>query len=89
MLLEFEPEIIFISSGVDCMEGDPVGGLNVTSFSLQIILKRLMLFVQRKIVLVMEGGYSVSNVIDSSESFVHMLTEHIEHIYKTPLEVDD
>ena len=42
VLYEWEPELIIISSGFDCMRNDPLGGNFVSILSLGHILMRLL-----------------------------------------------
>ncbi|XP_026384109.1 histone deacetylase 18-like [Papaver somniferum] len=55
----FNPDLIFISGGFDAAEGDPLGDCTVTPDGFSMMLKKLMAFAGGKIVVTLEGGYSL------------------------------
>lgn len=57
-LKEIKPDIILVSSGFDAAQNDPLGGYNVTPKGFRKMVE-LMLTVQPKLALVLEGGYNL------------------------------
>lgn len=70
ILKDWNPEIIIISSGFDCMKNDPLGGQDVTKGSLGHILSRMKERIQSKIVIALEGGYNLDNIAETSEHLI-------------------
>ena len=56
----FDPDYIVVSLGVDTFEGDPVGGMKVSTAGFRRIGKCLN--IGRKTLFVMEGGYAVDDL---------------------------
>jgi len=55
---EFNPELVFISSGFDSAINDPLGGLGVEIFGYEYMTRRLKELANGKVIIVLEGGYS-------------------------------
>lgn len=54
------PDIIIVSCGFDAAKGDPLGGFRVTPSGYANMTRQLMNF-SKKVALVLEGGYNISN----------------------------
>jgi len=67
--LEFEPEIILVSTGIDIYMDDPLGGMNVTPEGFAGLTRSIMEIAQAccggKVVITLEGGYSLEGLRDS------------------------
>jgi acetoin utilization deacetylase AcuC-like enzyme len=65
-LASFEPELVVASVGLDCLEGDPEGGLGLAPEDLHRLttdlLDRLPASAGRRFVGVLEGGYAVDRI---------------------------
>ena len=55
------PDIIFVSSGFDAAEGDPLGGYNVTPQYYGTIIKELKKICP-KVICALEGGYNLDTI---------------------------
>jgi histone deacetylase 11 len=68
---KFKPELIVYNAGTDCMQGDPLGQLNISP---QGVIERdeivFQMAFERKIpiVMVLSGGYQKSNAPNIAES---------------------
>ncbi|CAI2367172.1 unnamed protein product [Moneuplotes crassus] len=74
---KFEPELIFISAGFDSAEGDPLGGFSLTPAGYAYMCQRIMNLCQEtskpKMIAVLEGGYNLESISNSSEAVVRVL----------------
>ena len=57
---EFEPDIILVAAGFDAAEGDPLGGCYVTPEGYASMTRELMRLANGRLVIALEGGYSLS-----------------------------
>lgn len=76
---EFEPELIFISSGFDSCRGDPLGGIDCTQESkIKIklaycyILEQLESYANGKIIVALEGGYNFDSISRAAEGVLRV-----------------
>ena len=65
MIAEYNPELIIISAGFDCAEGDPLGDLHVTPACFNYMVRDLMAYANGKIVIALEGGYNLTAISES------------------------
>lgn len=67
--LEFKPDMILVSTGIDIYMGDPLGGMNVTPEGFAGLTRSIMEIAQAccggKVVITLEGGYSLEGLRDS------------------------
>lgn len=74
---QFKPEFIFISAGFDAHKDDPLGSLNLTTQDFgtltDIVTELAQDFSMGRVVSVLEGGYNLKALADSS--FLHV--EHL------------
>ena len=67
--LEFNPEIILVSAGIDIHMRDPLGGMNVTSEGFAGLTRSIMDVAESccggKIIITLEGGYDLQGLRDS------------------------
>jgi len=75
IMKDFDPEFVFISSGFDCLLGDPLGALQVTQDALSYMLFKIKNFIQTKIVIALEGGYNLKQISIASECLTRVLLE--------------
>ncbi len=65
-LYEFEPELVLISAGFDCLAGDPLGGFGLEPVDLhaltRVVVERTWETAGGKVVAVLEGGYAPARV---------------------------
>jgi acetoin utilization deacetylase AcuC-like enzyme len=85
--LEFKPELVLVSAGFDTHHEDPLGGMEVTpegySRLTQILMEIADTTAQGKLVLTLEGGYSISGQRDSVKAVLRELVQ------ESPLEKRD
>ena len=58
VLQSFEPDLIIIAAGFDAADGDPLGGMMVTTRGYMHMTKRLV-GIQSRVVVALEGGYAL------------------------------
>jgi acetoin utilization deacetylase AcuC-like enzyme len=75
----FHPEFILVSAGFDIFAGDPLGGMEVTpkGFSrlAQVVMEIADATAHGRIVLTLEGGYSVAGQRDSVKAVLKELAQ--------------
>jgi acetoin utilization deacetylase AcuC-like enzyme len=75
--MEFNPQLILVSAGFDIYMGDPLGGMNVSPEGFSGLTRSLMdmadLCCGGRIVLTLEGGYSLQGLRDSTKSVLREL----------------
>jgi len=69
---EFKPELILVSAGFDCAEGDYLGGMSVTDVGFSQFTA-LLKDVCPKIVLALEGGYCLEKLASGAAACVEVL----------------
>ena len=78
-LEEFKPEFILISAGFDAHKADPLAQFNLTAKDYYTITKRLLKaskkYCNGKVVSILEGGYDLKALQDSTERHVDALIE--------------
>ena len=79
MVEEYDPELIIISAGFDCAQGDPLGGMNVTPAGFNYMTQDLMKYAKGKIVIALEGGYNLSAISQSMVACLEALLEKDPH----------
>ncbi|PKN63527.1 MAG: histone deacetylase [Deltaproteobacteria bacterium HGW-Deltaproteobacteria-15] len=84
--LEFKPELILVSAGFDIYEGDPLGGMRVTTRGFAALTRSIMEMAQGccngRVVLTLEGGYNVEGLAES----VKMVLLEMAGVSKTEIE---
>lgn len=73
VLREFNPEIVLISCGFDCLLFDPLGGFHVTQDALSYMLYSISNQVTSKVVVVLEGGYNLRQLPIASECLLRVM----------------
>ena len=78
-LKEFKPEFILISAGFDAHKDDPLAQFNLTTEDYYTITKRILetskKFCNGKVVSILEGGYDLQALQDSTKRHVDALIE--------------
>jgi acetoin utilization deacetylase AcuC-like enzyme len=78
-LKEFKPEFILISAGFDAHKDDPLAQFNLTTEDYHTITKRILetskKFCNGKVVSILEGGYDLQALQDSTKRHVDALIE--------------
>ena len=71
---EFKPQIILVSAGFDLYFGDPLGGMSVTpigvAYLTRVIKELAEKFCQGRILLTLEGGYSLQGLTDCTAAVI-------------------
>ena len=78
-LEDFKPEFILVSAGFDAHKDDPLAQLNLTAKDYYTITKRILesskKFCNGKVVSILEGGYDLKALQDSTQRHVDALIE--------------
>ncbi len=78
-LNEFKPEFIFFSAGFDAHEDDPLSNINLKSQDYFEITKRTLIasrdYCKGNIVSILEGGYNLNALAESTEEHIKALIE--------------
>jgi acetoin utilization deacetylase AcuC-like enzyme len=74
---DFAPELVIVSSGFDCMLGDPLGGLDLTESGLAELTRMVMAVSDEsaggRIVSILEGGYSLRTLAAAVATHIRTL----------------
>ncbi|CDW58774.1 Hist deacetyl domain containing protein [Trichuris trichiura] len=60
--LEFQPDLVFVSAGFDAAVGCPLGNMRVSPQAFGYFMKMLMPIAGSRLVVALEGGYSVDSL---------------------------
>jgi acetoin utilization deacetylase AcuC-like enzyme len=74
-IVEFAPDTLLVSSGLDILEGDPLGDLMLTKDTLRQIGRELALL-RLPTVIVQEGGYLMEGLGASAVAFLRGFSNH-------------
>ncbi len=78
-LKDFKPEFILISAGFDGHEADPLAQMKLKTEDFYVITKRILevskKFCEGKVVSILEGGYDLQALVDSTKRHVDALLE--------------
>ena len=78
-LKDFDPDFILLSAGFDAHKHDPIGQFNLESNDFYTITKRVLeisrLCCEGKVVSILEGGYDLNALKESTEMHVNALLE--------------
>ena len=64
--IQFNPELIIVSGGLDILQSDPVGDMKVTPTGISEIMKRIMMLSKNtsaKVIFHLEGGYCPESIL--------------------------
>ena len=61
IITQYNPDLIFVSSGFDCMMADPLGGMHVTSECIYN-MTRMLCAIGKPLVVMLEGGYNLNSI---------------------------
>uniref|UniRef100_A0A6Q2ZG01 Protein deacetylase HDAC6 n=1 Tax=Esox lucius TaxID=8010 RepID=A0A6Q2ZG01_ESOLU len=61
---EFQPQLVLVAAGFDCMTGDPKGEMSATAQGLSVLTHMLMGLAQGKVLLALEGGYNLQSTAE-------------------------
>ena len=73
ILQRYSPDMVLVSCGFDCLEGDPLGQINVTQNGVSYILNDVLSSVQSKVLVVLEGGYNLQKIPTVAECLVRVV----------------
>ncbi|XP_031551234.1 histone deacetylase 4-like isoform X2 [Actinia tenebrosa] len=85
---EFDPEIILVSAGFDAATGHSpqLGGYKVTAACFAQLTKQLMELAQGRLVMALEGGYSLPSLCDAAEACLRgLLSQELPEVPKESL----
>ena len=70
VMREFAPDLVVVSAGFDCAQGDPLGGMEVSSEGFGTLTRLLMdqMPPHKRLVMALEGGYNVRAVSEAVKS---------------------
>ena len=78
-LKEFKPEFILLSAGFDAHKDDPLAQINLESKDYYILTKRISIIAKKicsgKIVSILEGGYDLNALKESTKMHISALLE--------------
>lgn len=88
VLKEFAPEIIIVSAGFDCSEGDPLGGFHLSPDIFYYMTRSLMSI--SRTVIALEGGYNLESISNSMNACVEALVGkiHINTFVSNPKKIN-
>ncbi|KAL3899396.1 MAG: hypothetical protein SGPRY_012646, partial [Prymnesium sp.] len=69
----WRPQMVLVSAGFDAAAGDPIGDCCVTAEGFASMTRSLMRHAEGKLLLALEGGYSLQQVADCATSCVRAL----------------
>lgn len=67
---DFNPGVLVIALGLDAFEGDPFGGLSITTKGYELIAKEIRKSTTCPILMIQEGGYLCPELGDNLASFI-------------------
>jgi histone deacetylase 6 len=82
ILVQYQPNLCFVSAGFDAAKGDPLGGCNVTPKGYSWMIESLKLVCPHLLV-ALEGGYH----LDSLKECVCAVVQSLQQSMKTPLDL--
>lgn len=79
---QFKPEFILVSCGFDICEGDPLGGMKVTSQGFGVLALELKKIAEKlckgRLLLVLEGGYSLNCLREGVKEILKVLSGQVK-----------
>lgn len=74
---EYEPEFILVSAGFDVYERDPLGGMQISKQGFAALAAEVLAlageFSQKRVLVVLEGGYDLQGLQDGVEQVLYQL----------------
>jgi len=70
---EFNPDLVIISAGFDCADGDTLGPMKVTPKGFENMLAMLLPLANGKVVCALEGGYSLEPSANAAAACMRIL----------------
>lgn len=75
IIKEYQPELIIVSCGFDSAINDPLGGIGVTPVGYSWMTQGLQKICD-KVLVVLEGGYNLESIANSTEAIINTLLTH-------------
>jgi hypothetical protein len=72
---EYKPDLVLISAGFDAAQGDPLGGCHITPEGYYMMTKACKELANGKVVIALEGGYSLRATAQSMAACVSALLD--------------
>lgn len=82
--VEFDPDLVIISSGFDAAEGDPIGGYHLTPNAYGYLTHMMKMLANGNLVVVMEGGYNLDSIAKSALAVAKVLVGEVPGRPKPP-----
>ncbi|KAI3403219.2 HDA1 [Candida oxycetoniae] len=84
IILEFDPDLVIVSSGFDAAEGDPIGCCHVSPAGYGYMTHMLKGIAKGKLAVILEGGYNLDAISESALAVTKVLIgEPPENTIKT------
>ncbi|KAF5093338.1 hypothetical protein D0Z03_002465 [Geotrichum reessii] len=75
--IEYDPDLVIISSGFDAAEGDPIGGCHLSPNAYGYLTHMMKVLANGNLVVVMEGGYNLDSIAKSALAVTKVLIGEI------------
>ncbi|KAG7662814.1 HDA1 [[Candida] subhashii] len=72
-IMEFDPDLVIISSGFDAADGDIIGGCHVTPAGYGYMTHMLKGIAKGKLAVILEGGYNLDSISNSALAVAKVL----------------
>ncbi|EDK41884.1 histone deacetylase HDA1 [Lodderomyces elongisporus NRRL YB-4239] len=72
-ILEFDPDLIIVSSGFDAADGDVIGGCHVSPAGYGYMTHMLKGIAKGKLAVILEGGYNLDSISESALAVAKVL----------------
>ncbi|KAI5963445.1 HDA1 [Candida pseudojiufengensis] len=73
VILEFDPDLIIVSSGFDAADGDVIGGCHVSPAGYGYMTHMLKGIAKGKMAVILEGGYNLDSISESALAVAKVL----------------
>lgn len=75
--IEYDPDLVIISSGFDAAEGDPIGGCHLSPNAYGYLTHMMKVLANGNLVVVMEGGYNLDSIAKSALAVAKVLVGEV------------
>ncbi|KAF5131783.1 hypothetical protein DV495_001965 [Geotrichum candidum] len=75
--IEYDPDLVIISSGFDAAEGDPIGGCHLSPNAYGYLTHMMKVLANGNLVVVMEGGYNLDSIAKSALAVTKVLVGEV------------
>uniref|UniRef100_A0A8C5ANC5 UBP-type domain-containing protein n=1 Tax=Gadus morhua TaxID=8049 RepID=A0A8C5ANC5_GADMO len=71
--LSFQPQLVLVAAGFDCVRGDPKGEMEATPQCFSVLTRMLMGLAEGRVLLALEGGYNLRSTAEGAAACVSSL----------------